>query len=113
LLKVLGDFGVRGNMTDIHQGPVVTLYEFEPSAGTKSSRIIGLSDDVARSLSAVSTRIAVMQGKNALGIEIPNAQRQFFSLRELIETNEYNNPDLTLPIILGKDLAGKSCPCGS
>jgi S-DNA-T family DNA segregation ATPase FtsK/SpoIIIE len=108
LLRVLGDFGVRGNMTDIHQGPVVTLYEFEPSAGTKSSRVIGLSDDVARSLSALSTRIAVMPGRNALGIEIPNENRQFFSLRELIETEEYNDPKLALPIILGKDLGGKA-----
>jgi S-DNA-T family DNA segregation ATPase FtsK/SpoIIIE len=106
LIRVLGDFGIRGNMTDIHQGPVVTLYEFEPSAGTKSSRVIGLSDDIARSLSALSTRIAVMPGKNALGIEIPNEQRQFFSLRELVETEEYNNPKLALPIILGKDLGG-------
>lgn len=107
LLRVLGDFGVRGNMLDIHQGPVVTLYEFEPSAGTKSSRVIGLSDDVARSLSALSTRIAVMPGRNALGIEIPNENRQFFSLRELVETVEYNDPKLALPIILGKDLGGK------
>ncbi len=106
LIKVLGDFGVKGTMLDIHQGPVVTLYEFEPAAGTKSSRVIGLSDDISRSLSAISTRIAVMPGRNALGIEIPNETRQFFSLRELIETEEYNDHSLGLPIILGKDLGG-------
>lgn len=106
LLRVLGEFGVKGTMSDIHQGPVVTLYEFEPSAGTKSSRVIGLADDIARSLSAVSTRIAVIPGRNALGIEIPNQQRQFFSLRELIEDKAYANGDYALPIILGKDLSG-------
>lgn len=106
LLRVLGEFGIKGNMTGIHQGPVVTLYEFEPSAGTKSSRVIGLADDIARSLSAVSTRIAVIPGRNALGIEIPNEQRQFFSLRELIENKTYYNGDFALPIILGKDLSG-------
>ena len=106
LMQVLGDFGIRGSMLDIHQGPVVTLYEFEPSAGTKSSRVIGLSDDIARSLSAISTRIAIIPGRNALGIEIPNAHRQFFSLRELIETPEYQNSNFGLPIILGKDLGG-------
>lgn len=106
LLRVLGEFGVKGSMSDIHQGPVVTLYEFEPSAGTKSSRVIGLADDIARSLSAISTRIAVIPGRNALGIEIPNEQRQFFSLRELIENKAYSNGDYSLPIILGKDLSG-------
>lgn len=106
LLRVLNEFGVKGAITDIHQGPVVTLYEFEPSAGTKSSRVIGLADDIARSLSAVSTRIAVMPGRNALGIEIPNENRQFFNLRELIETNEYDSGTNQLPIILGKDLSG-------
>lgn len=106
LLRVLGEFGVKGTMSDIHQGPVVTLYEFEPSAGTKSSRVIGLADDIARSLSAVSTRIAVIPGRNALGIEIPNEQRQFFSLRELIENKAYAQGDFSLPIILGKDLSG-------
>ena len=72
LLTVLNDFGVKGQVININQGPVVTLYEFEPAAGTKSSRIIGLSDDIARSLSAISTRIAVIPGRNVLGIELPN-----------------------------------------
>lgn len=107
LLKVLKDFGVKGQVMDVSQGPVVTLYELEPSAGTKSSRVIGLADDIARSLSAISTRIAVIPGRNALGVELPNKKREFFSLRDLIETAEYRNPQLNLPIILGKDLAGK------
>lgn len=107
LLKVLADFGVKGQIIHISQGPVVTQYEFEPAAGTKSSRIIGLSDDIARSLSAISTRIAVIPGRNVLGIELPNKQRAFFCLRELIETAAYQDNNITLPLILGKDLAGK------
>ncbi len=107
LLTVLNDFGVKGQVININQGPVVTLYEFEPAAGTKSSRIIGLSDDIARSLSAISTRIAVIPGRNVLGIELPNKQRAFFCLRELIETPEYQDSSIMLPLILGKDLAGK------
>lgn len=107
LLTVLGDFGVKGQIINISQGPVVTLYEFEPAAGTKSSRVIGLSDDIARSLSAISTRIAVIPGRNVLGIELPNKQRAFFCLRELIETPEYQDNSIMLPLILGKDLAGK------
>ncbi|BFD45692.1 MAG: DNA translocase FtsK [Rickettsia endosymbiont of Sergentomyia squamirostris] len=107
LLTVLGDFGVKGQVINISQGPVVTLYEFEPAAGTKSSRIIGLSDDIARSLSAISTRIAVIPGRNVLGIELPNKQRAFFCLRELVETPEYQDSSIMLPLILGKDLAGK------
>lgn len=107
LLTVLNDFGVKGQVININQGPVVTLYEFEPAAGTKSSRIIGLSDDIARSLSAISTRIAVIPGRNVLGIELPNKQRAFFCLRELIETPEYQDNSIMLPLILGKDLAGK------
>ncbi|RYE06221.1 MAG: DNA translocase FtsK [Rickettsiaceae bacterium] len=107
LVSVLDDFGVRGQIINVSQGPVVTLYELEPAPGTKSSRVVGLSDDIARSLSALSTRIAVVAGRNALGIELPNKQRAFFCLRELIETPEYQNPDILLPLILGKDLAGK------
>ncbi|MCC8369138.1 MAG: DNA translocase FtsK 4TM domain-containing protein [Rickettsia endosymbiont of Oxypoda opaca] len=107
LLTVLSDFGVKGQIINISQGPVVTLYEFEPAAGTKTSRVVGLSDDIARSLSAVSTRIAVIPGKNVLGIELPNKHREFFCLKELIETPEYQDQSILLPLILGKDLAGK------
>lgn len=107
LINVLEDFGVKGQIIDVSQGPVVTLYELEPAPGTKSSRIVGLSDDIARSLSALSTRIAVVAGRNALGIELPNKQRAFFCLRELIETPQYQDPSIILPLILGKDIAGK------
>jgi S-DNA-T family DNA segregation ATPase FtsK/SpoIIIE len=107
LLKTLGDFGIKGKIISINQGPVVTLYEFEPAAGTKSSRVIGLADDIARSLSATSARISTISGRNALGIELPNANRLFFSIKELIETQEYNQSSIILPIILGKDLSGK------
>jgi len=107
LLKTLGDFGVRGKIISISQGPVVTLYEFEPAAGTKSSRVIGLAGDIARSLSAVSARISTIAGRNALGIELPNANRQFFGIKELIQTTEYNDSKNTLPIVLGKDIGGK------
>lgn len=107
LLTVLNDFGVKGQIININQGPVVTLYEFEPAAGTKTSRVVGLSDDIARSLSALSTRIAVVPGKNVLGIELPNKQREFFCLKELIETSEYQDKSILLPLVLGKDLAGK------
>ncbi|ASX27889.1 cell division protein FtsK [Rickettsia sp. MEAM1 (Bemisia tabaci)] len=107
LLTVLNDFGVKGQIINISQGPVVTLYEFEPAAGTKTSRVVGLSDDIARSLSALSTRIAVVPGKNVLGIELPNKQREFFCLKELIATPEYQDTSTLLPLVLGKDLAGK------
>ena len=107
LLNVLNDFGVKGQIIDVAQGPVATLYEFEPAAGTKSSRVVGLADDIARSLAAISTRIAVIPGRNVLGIELPNKQRAFFCLKELIETPEYQDQDILLPLILGKDLAGK------
>ena len=107
LKQVLNDYGVKGKINNYSVGPVVTLYEFEPAAGTKSSRIIGLSDDIARSMSAVSTRISVISGKNALGIEIPNEQREVIYLRELIETQDYQQNNFKLPIILGKDIAGQ------
>jgi S-DNA-T family DNA segregation ATPase FtsK/SpoIIIE len=106
LLAVLSDFGVKGKIIDVREGPVVTMYEFEPAAGTKSSRVIGLSDDIARSLSAISTRIAVIPGRNVLGIELPNKQRMFFRLKELVQTAEFQDRSIMLPIILGKDLGG-------
>ncbi|MFK7973801.1 MAG: DNA translocase FtsK [Rickettsiaceae bacterium] len=106
LISVLSDFGVKGKIIDVKEGPVVTMYEFEPAAGTKSSRVIGLSDDIARSLSAVSTRIAVIPGRNALGIELPNKQRMFFRLKELVQTQEFQSSSILLPLILGKDLSG-------
>ncbi|MFV9876326.1 MAG: DNA translocase FtsK [Rickettsiales endosymbiont of Dermacentor nuttalli] len=107
LEKVLNDFGIYGQITDVHQGPVVVLYEFEPKAGTKSSRIIGLADDIARSMSAISARIAVIPGRNVIGIELPNQHREMVYLRELLETEQYKSGEEKLPLILGKDITGK------
>ncbi|MBT4921523.1 MAG: DNA translocase FtsK [Rickettsiales bacterium] len=106
LQATLEDFGISGKICDIKPGPVVTLFEFEPSPGVKSSRIIGLSDDVARSMSAVSARIAVIPGRNALGIELPNKVRKTVYLRELIESAEYKSSALNLPLALGQDISG-------
>ncbi len=107
LKKVLADFGVEGEIIKVKPGPVVTLYELEPSPGTKSSRVIGLADDIARSMSAVSARISVVPGKNVLGIELPNHDREIVYLRELMETDEYQDPRIKLPMILGKDIGGE------
>jgi DNA segregation ATPase FtsK/SpoIIIE, S-DNA-T family len=108
LLKVLEDFGVYGTSLGAKVGPVVTLHEFEPSAGTKASRVIGLSDDIARSMSAVSARIAVVSGKTSIGIELPNPKREMIFLREMIESKEYKLSQNFLPIILGKDISGET-----
>ena len=107
LIKTLSDFGIYGTIIGVQQGPVVTLYEFEPAAGTKSSRVIGLADDIARSLGSVSVRIAIISRKKVLGIEIPNNERAFFGIKELIESPEYTNSKDAIPIILGKSLSGE------
>ncbi|MHC0449073.1 MAG: DNA translocase FtsK 4TM domain-containing protein [Candidatus Lariskella arthropodorum] len=108
LKQVLEDFGVRGEITNIFPGPIVTLYELEPSAGTKSSRVINIADDIARSMSAISARIAVIPGKNAIGIELPNQKRAVVYLRELLESKEYHQNNGGLPIILGKNIGGEA-----
>ncbi len=106
LESVLADFGVKGEIIDVRPGPVVTLYELEPAAGTKSSRVIGLADDIARSMSAISARISVIPGKNALGIELPNSTRETVFLRELFENQDYLDTEAKLPLVLGKDIGG-------
>ncbi len=103
---VLADFSVKGEITRISPGPVVTLYEFQPQAGTKSQRVIGLADDIARSMSAVSARIAVIPGQNAIGIELPNSKRDTVYFREMMEAREYTNGSFKLPLALGKDIGG-------
>lgn len=108
LITVLEDFGVKGTITSIHPGPVVTLYELEPAAGTKSSRVIGLADDISRSISAVSARISVIPGKNAIGIEIPNDIREIVYLREILESDIYIKNSHQLPLVLGKNIGGRS-----
>jgi S-DNA-T family DNA segregation ATPase FtsK/SpoIIIE len=105
---VLGDFGVRGEIVKAHPGPVVTLYELEPAPGIKSSRVIGLADDIARSMSALSARVAVVPGRNAIGIELPNAHREKVYLRELLTARETNDSIAKLPLCLGKNIGGDS-----
>ncbi len=107
LESVLKDFGVNGNIVEIRPGPVVTLYELEPAAGTKSSRVIGLADDIARSMSAISTRIAVIPGRNAIGIEMPNAYRETVYFREMLEIPDFSTSEAKLPLALGKNIGGE------
>lgn len=107
LQNVLGDYNVSGDITSIHPGPVVTLYELEPSPGTKTSRVVGLSDDIARSMSAVSVRVAVVPGRNVIGIELPNKKRQTVYLRDLLEQPEFDDHNAKLPLVLGKDIGGQ------
>ncbi len=106
LQNVLEDYNVQGDIVSIHPGPVVTLYEFEPAPGTKSARIIGLSDDIARSMSAMSVRASVVPGRNVIGIEIPNKVRQTVFMRDMLETSTYTSTKAKLPLILGKDIGG-------
>lgn len=103
---VLQDFGVRGEIVKANPGPVVTLYELEPAPGIKSSRVIGLSDDIARSMSALSARVAVVAGRNAIGIELPNAHRENVYLRELLVAKESTESVAKLPLCLGKTIGG-------
>ncbi len=107
LKQVLLDFGVKGEVMGAKVGPVVTLHEFEPQAGTKASRVIGLAEDIARSMSAVSARIATISGKTALGIELPNEKRRMIFFKEMIESKEYEDSKFYLPMILGKDIGGE------
>jgi S-DNA-T family DNA segregation ATPase FtsK/SpoIIIE len=107
LESVLADFGVRGQIIQVLPGPVVTLYEFEPAAGVKGARVISLADDIARSMKAVSARVAVVPGKNAIGIELPTQRREMVQLRELLSTPEYDDPKLDLALALGKNIAGE------
>jgi S-DNA-T family DNA segregation ATPase FtsK/SpoIIIE len=105
---VLEDFGVRGEIQNVRPGPVVTLYELEPAPGTKSSRVISLADDVARSMSAVSARIAVVSGRNAIGIELPNQRRETVFLRELLASSDFESSKHRLPLCLGKTIGGEA-----
>jgi S-DNA-T family DNA segregation ATPase FtsK/SpoIIIE len=104
---VLGDFGVRGEIINTRPGPVVTLYELEPAPGIKSSRVIGLADDIARSMSALSARVAVVAGRNAIGIELPNPTREKVYLRELLASGDYADSVAKLPLCLGKTIGGE------
>lgn len=107
LETVLDDFNVKGTIDAVRTGPVVTMYELEPAPGTKASRVIGLADDIARNMSAISARISSIPGRTVMGIELPNANRQMVSFKELVACEKFANSKAALPIILGKDIAGE------
>jgi DNA segregation ATPase FtsK/SpoIIIE, S-DNA-T family len=107
LETVLEDFGIRGQIVQVRPGPVVTLYELEPAPGIKASRIIGLADDIARSMSAISVRVAVVPGRNVIGIELPNRRAETVFLRELLGSPVYDEHPGRLALILGKDISGE------
>uniref|UniRef100_UPI00289F2D9A DNA translocase FtsK n=1 Tax=Shinella sp. TaxID=1870904 RepID=UPI00289F2D9A len=104
---VLEDFGVKGEIIHVRPGPVVTLYELEPAPGIKSSRVIGLADDIARSMSAIAARVAVVPGRNAIGIELPNATRETVYLRELLASRDFETSKARLAMALGKTIGGE------
>ena len=104
--SILQDFGINGQIKKINNGPVVSLYEFEPAAGVKVSKIVNLSDDLARNTSSTSARVAVIPGKNTVGIEIPNDKRESVFLREIISNEKFKSRELKLPIALGKSISG-------
>jgi len=106
LETVLDDFGVKGEIVKVRPGPVVTRYELEPAPGTKTSRVVGLADDIARSMSAISVRVAVVPGSSTIGIELPNNNRETVYLRELLGSDAFERAGAKLPLILGKDISG-------
>jgi len=106
LEAVLDDYGVKGQITDVRPGPVVTLYELEPAPGLKASRVIGLADDIARSMSALSARVSTVPGRSVIGIELPNARREKVVLREIFASPAYAEGTQPLPLALGKDIGG-------
>ncbi|MEM7241113.1 MAG: DNA translocase FtsK 4TM domain-containing protein [Pseudomonadota bacterium] len=107
LENVLDDYGVKGEITSVRPGPVVTMYELEPAPGLKASRVIGLSDDIARSMSALAARVSTVPGRTVIGIELPNDHRETVFLREILSTRDFGDGKHSLPLALGKDIAGK------
>ncbi|MFQ5437250.1 MAG: DNA translocase FtsK [Paracoccaceae bacterium] len=106
LENVLEEYGVRGEITSVSPGPVVTMYELEPAPGLKASRVIGLADDIARSMSALSARVSTIPGRTIIGIELPNAHREKVMLREILSNRTFGDSPMKLPLALGKDIAG-------
>ncbi len=106
LETVLDDYGVKGEIVSVRPGPVVTMYELEPAAGLKASRVIGLADDIARSMSALATRVSTIPGRSVIGIELPNEHREKVLLREIFSAKTYGDSSHALPLALGKDIAG-------
>jgi S-DNA-T family DNA segregation ATPase FtsK/SpoIIIE len=107
LEAVLDDYGVKGEITSVRPGPVVTMYELEPAPGLKASRVIGLADDIARSMSALSARVSTVPGRSVIGIELPNAHREKVVLREILAARDFGDGNQRLPLALGKDIAGE------
>ncbi|MGR3291434.1 MAG: DNA translocase FtsK, partial [Paracoccaceae bacterium] len=106
LESVLDDYGVKGEIVSVRPGPVVTMYELEPAPGLKASRVIGLSDDIARSMSALSARVSTVPGRSVIGIELPNDNREKVVLREILAAREFGDSNMKLPLALGKDIGG-------
>ena len=106
LESVLEDFHVRGDIVEVRPGPVVTMYELEPASGIKASRVIMLADDIARNMSALSARVATIPGRSVIGIELPNVKREAVTLSELVGSQAYEDQNMSLPLILGKNIAG-------
>ena len=107
LESVLDDYGVKGEIVSVRPGPVVTMYELEPAPGLKASRVIGLSDDIARSMSALSARVSTVPGRSVIGIELPNEHREMCALREILSAREFGDASMRLPLALGKDIGGE------
>ena len=107
LENVLDDYGVKGEIVSVRPGPVVTMYELEPAPGLKASRVIGLADDIARSMSALSARVSTVPGRSVIGIELPNAHREKVVLREILSARDFGDSNMRLPLALGKDIAGE------
>ncbi|WP_109310672.1 DNA translocase FtsK [Ruegeria sp. AU67] len=108
LENVLDDYGVKGEITSVRPGPVVTMYELEPAPGLKASRVIGLADDIARSMSALSARVSTLPGRSVIGIELPNENREMVVLREILASRDFGDGNHALPLALGKDIGGES-----
>ena len=106
LESVLDDYGVKGEIVSVRPGPVVTLYELEPAPGLKASRVIGLADDIARSMAALSARVSTMPGRSVIGIELPNENREKVELREILSSRDFGDTNMSLPLALGKDIGG-------
>ena len=106
LHRVMGDYGIKGEMGAVRPGPVVTLFEFEPAPGVKSQRVINLSPDIARNMSAESARIAVVPGRNAMGVELPNRRRETVWLKTMLASDAYLNTEAALPLLMGEDIGG-------
>ncbi|WP_037315144.1 DNA translocase FtsK [Ruegeria halocynthiae] len=108
LENVLDDYGVKGEIVSVRPGPVVTMYELEPAPGLKASRVIGLADDIARSMSALSARVSTLPGRSVIGIELPNENREMVVLREILASRDFGDGNHALPLALGKDIGGDS-----